>query len=352
MRNKMVVRLNAFKYDGIKETTKETICKDATPSISAETAGLGSINAVAVAGLKTGKAALKKLLPVSETRSYDVGLHLTVIQLYIQAKNFDMAIDILRKLFSHIETADSTDHEDVRYAPGLVALAVTLYRHLGRRKDVRTELARAASHWQKKSEPSSTTLLREAGIELLNSSNPSDLATAGAAFEKIASQNPNDKAATAGLVASFATSDYAKVEPYLSHLTPIDKLIAGVDVNALLEAGVPSFPVSESKQASKKRRLDDDAEADFGKPKNKKTKLPKNADPNVPPDPERWLPLRDRSTYKPKNKKGKKRVADSTQGGMPVSKQDEGETVPLVGGSTVKVEKMNPGKKGKRRGKN
>jgi signal recognition particle subunit SRP72 len=34
------------------------------------------------------------------------------------------------------------------------------------------------------------------------------------------------------------------------------------------------------------------------KKKKKKKRLPKNYDPNVPPDPERWLPKRERSTYR------------------------------------------------------
>lgn len=44
-------------------------------------------------------------------------------------------------------------------------------------------------------------------------------------------------------------------------------------------------------------------------------KLPKNYDPNVTPDPERWLPMRERSYYRGK-KKGKKKdqIGKGTQG--------------------------------------
>lgn len=41
--------------------------------------------------------------------------------------------------------------------------------------------------------------------------------------------------------------------------------------------------------------------------KKKKTKLPKNYDPNVIPDPERWLPKYERKGYK-KMKKHKKNI--------------------------------------------
>ena len=67
-------------------------------------------------------------------------------------------------------------------------------------------------------------------------------------------------------------------------------------------------------------------------------------------DPERWLPLRDRSSYRPKGKKGKKKAADLTQGGVV---KEEPESLELAGGAgTVKVEKSVPGKsKNKKKGK-
>lgn len=44
-------------------------------------------------------------------------------------------------------------------------------------------------------------------------------------------------------------------------------------------------------------------------------KLPKNYDPKATPDPERWLPIRERSYYRGK-KKGKKKeqIGKGTQG--------------------------------------
>ena len=48
-------------------------------------------------------------------------------------------------------------------------------------------------------------------------------------------------------------------------------------------------------------------------------------DPAKKADPERWLPIRDRSSYRPKGKKGKQRAAALTQGG-PVSEKVETES--------------------------
>ena len=70
-------------------------------------------------------------------------------------------------------------------------------------------------------------------------------------------------------------------------------------------------------------------------------------------DPERWLPLRDRSSYRPKGKKGKKKAMELTQGGVV---KEEGESLELAGGAgTVKVEKAagggGGGKAKKKKGK-
>lgn len=52
------------------------------------------------------------------------------------------------------------------------------------------------------------------------------------------------------------------------------------------------------------------------KKRKRKPRLPKNYDPNVPPDPERWLPRHERSAYKKKlNRKFKDRdIGRGTQG--------------------------------------
>lgn len=55
------------------------------------------------------------------------------------------------------------------------------------------------------------------------------------------------------------------------------------------------------------------------KKKRKRKKLPKNYDPNVDPDPERWLPRWQRSTYKKKKDKrakDKDKVGRGTQGAV------------------------------------
>ncbi|KAK7738435.1 Signal recognition particle subunit SRP72 [Diatrype stigma] len=375
-RNRYAIDLKIQKFNGVESSTSKLILEAPTPTASQEIAELGVISAAAHAHLETGKTALKEILPMLEKRPSDIGLLLTIIQLYVQTQNPGPALTLLETFLRRLEAATTPDHQDVRFAPGLVAVAVALYRLQGRQNAVRTELARASTHWRSKqakeaAASSSTSLLREAGVELLKSSNPKHHAIAGATFESLVAaaaksgdgsgsgSGSDDTTATAGLVASFATTDYAKIEPYLPSLTPVDRLTAGVDVQVLLDAGVASSSVRSTTAAdataataaapaaasggSKKRPADGEPNKTRRK---KKPRLPKDyveGGDNPKPDPERWLALRDRSTYRPKGKKGKRRALEATQGGLARGAVAE-ETLELVGGAgAVKVEKAGGG---------
>jgi signal recognition particle subunit SRP72 len=52
------------------------------------------------------------------------------------------------------------------------------------------------------------------------------------------------------------------------------------------------------------------------KKKKRKVRLPKNYNPNIAIDPERWIPLRERSYYKGKRNKKRNVVGKGTQGAV------------------------------------
>ncbi|KAI0425205.1 hypothetical protein F5Y09DRAFT_322298 [Xylaria sp. FL1042] len=345
-RNKYALDLQMQKFQGAESSTHHQILSASTPAALLDVAPLGVISAAARTEMGTGKAAIRKVLPILEKRPSDVGLLLTIIQLYIQTRSPGPALTLLETFLKRLETVTTIDYTDVRFSPGLVATAVALYRLHGRQNAIRAELAKASAHWRSKPDCPSTSLLREAGVELLRSSNPEDVAAAGATFEKLVAQPEQDVTATAGFVASFATRDYAKVEPYLEKLAPVDRLIGATDVEALIQGGVCQVAVTP---LSKKRAAAtvDEPEKEKSTKRRRKKRLPKDYEEGKQPDAERWLPLRDRSTYRPKGKKGKKRAQEATQGGV----VREEETLELVGGAgAVKVEKATGGKK-KKKGK-
>ena len=244
----------------------------------------------------------------------DVGLTMVIMQLYILTNNLTSAATVLDSLLKHLQASSSPKDQDVRFAPGLVAIVVSLYTLQGRKKQIKTELTKAATHWRHKSKPP-RSLLQAAGLALLNSSNQEDQAVAREIYSALHQQDHSSKASTAGYVAAHAFSTSSRAEE-AKGLTPTSRLVAGIDVSALEEAGVlqPRSNADAALAASRKRALD--AKPKPAKKRLRKSRLPKDYDPNKVPDPERWLPLRERSSYRPKGKKGRQKVATLTQGGV------------------------------------
>lgn len=338
-RNRYTIDLQSQKYDGVARSTSSIIAKSTLPTTSPFVNSLSVLNAAAHTKAGNEKASLNQILPLLEKRPNDVGLLLTIIQLYILTNNAGPAVTLLESFFKRLEESATPADLDVRFAPGLVALTVSLYRLSNRKAPIQTELGKAATHWRRKAK-TSASLLRAAGISLLNSSKHEDLSAAGEIFSSLRSQDPNDKIAIAGYVASYASTDYEKVKPDLEKLKPVNDLTRGIDAASLEEAGIPVLappPVLESKKRSAEAL---EKEKPAKKRKIPKGKMPKDFEEGKKMDPERWLPLRDRSTYRPKGKKGKKKAMDLTQGGV----VKEEESLELAGGAgTVKVEKAPQG---------
>ncbi|KAF7935289.1 uncharacterized protein EAE97_008196 [Botrytis byssoidea] len=343
-RNHYTVELQALKYEGVAKSTLKKILSSSSPSISPSINGLSVLNAAAHAEDKTGKAALKQTLSLFEKRPNDVGLILTIVQLYVSTDNPAPAIALLVAFFKRLEESTTPSDQDVRFAPGLVALLISLYRSTGQKTPIRPELERAASYWRQKSKPS-PSLFHAAGIYLLESSKPEDAKAAGAIFSSLRSQDPTDRVAIAGCIASYASSDFAQISSDIDTLTPIPKLISGINAEDLESSGIPTLtPKSTSApstESSKKRALDDKERENGNEDPTKKqktmgtrkSKLPKDFEEGKTMDPERWLPLKDRSSYRPKGKKGKKKALDATQGG--VVREDALEGVEASGSKVV-----------------
>jgi signal recognition particle subunit SRP72 len=268
-----------------------------------------------------------------------------VVQLYVSSGNTTSAITAMERSLRSLEESN----ESIRFNPGLLSVLVSLYQLEGRTVQIRTALAQAAAYWRTQPEPPAS-LLRAAAASLLHSEKRSDLATAGELFRGLQQQDANDRVAVAGYVASQATLDYAQIESQLGQLPAVSDLITDVDVSALESAGIAPSASSAAAAAAafagaRKRTA---ASADGANKRVRKSRLPKDFDPAKKPDPERWLPVRDRSSYRPKGKKGKQRAAALTQGGPVNEKAEESapqqQQKPAGGSSNAKKNK----KKGKR----
>ena len=106
-------------------------------------------------------------------------------------------------------------------------------------------------------------------------------------------------------------------------MPPFEALLENLDINELeAQFSMLSTKYTKTKLKTDESKLSKGVEkAEVTKKKKskkkKKIQLPKNYDPNVPIDPERWLPLRERSYYKDKRKKkGQSTIGKGTQGAV------------------------------------
>lgn len=305
------------------------------PTTSAHTNTMSVLNAAANAQSDLAKLGLKQILPLLEKRPKDIGLVMTIIQLYVLTNNHYSAVNVLESLIERLSQSNTPADQDIMFAPGLVALQVSLYTAQARKSQIKSTLAKAASYWRHRPRPP-VTLLQTAGVSLLDSEDLDHQSTARDIFDTLHAQEPTSNIATAGYVAAHAIISPDKVAAEADTLTPVARLIAGIDVAALEEAGVPALP--QAAATSRKRPLDEKPQPT--KKRFRKSKLPKDYDPSKPPDPERWLPLRDRSSYRPKGKKGRQKTADKTQGGVSSEKAAESKS---AGGEGVIKAAEKPG---------
>ena len=334
-----VISLLSQKTSGVASSTEKVIKASPSPSLSPAVNMAGVINAAAhTRNAESEKVALKEIVPLLEKRPTDVGLILTIAHLYILNNNHAAATHLLESFFKRLEQSGSASDLDVRFAPGLIASLVSLYTQQGRPGSAKTELARAAEYWRtphkSKTEAPSKSLMVAAGTALLDTHNPENSKAAGAIFQSLYEQDDEDRAAIAGLVAAQSIYDPSSIPAdLLAYLPEANRLVADVDAVALESAGVPTTTALVS-EARKRTIAPTKAVAPRSK-RLRKARMPKELDPNKKIDAERWLPMRDRTYYRPKGRKGKKRAEGLTQGG-PVAEEKRGGEVKKEGKKQVK----------------
>ena len=280
---------------------------------------MGVLYAAAKAKNDTGKSAIKQMLPLFEKRPHDVGLVMTVTQLYILTNNLDTATSLLESFLVRLERSAAPSDQDVRYSPGLMAVLVSLYARQNRLMQTKAELAKASTHWRRKpkSDGIPHALLSVAGSTLLEFPSDEDSQMAKQAFKAVHEQDDDDVLGIAGLLASSSRVG-ASSEQLASRLPPISKLTSGVEASSLESAGIARAETSLPTGGAGSKRVADSKPGPQKPKRMRKSRLPKNYDPEKKPDPERWLPLQERSSWRPKGKKkGKSAVSSmATQGGI------------------------------------
>ncbi|NXP82329.1 SRP72 protein, partial [Ramphastos sulfuratus] len=238
-------------------------------------------------------------------------IKLTMAQLKIAQGSVTKACMILRSI------------EELQHKPGMVSALVTMYSH---EEDIDSaiEVFTQAIQWYQQFQASQTrgtnpkspvhlSLIREAANFKLKHGRKKE---AISDLEELWKQNPKDVHTLAQLISAYSLVDPEKAKVLSKHLPSSDTMSLKVDVDALENSHGATYVRKKAGKLTGDNQQKEQGQGDVKKKKKKKKgKLPKNYDPKVTPDPERWLPMRERSYYRGR-KKGKKKdqVGKGTQG--------------------------------------
>uniref|UniRef100_A0A4W5S0G1 Signal recognition particle subunit SRP72 n=1 Tax=Hucho hucho TaxID=62062 RepID=A0A4W5S0G1_9TELE len=218
------------------------------------------------------------------------GIKLTMAQLYLTQGHVTKACDILRSI------------EDFKHKQGMISALVSMYSH---EEDIDSAIdvfSQAIQYYQSEQPGSSVhlALVREAADFKLKYGRKKEAITD---LEQLWKQNTNDIHTLAQLISAYSLVDQDKAKSLSKHLPSPESMSFNVDVDELENSHGANYV---RKKAAKESLFF--SCLCLGK-------LPKNYDPTANPDPERWLPMRERTYYRGR-KKGKKKeqVGKGTQG--------------------------------------
>ncbi|CAG8579690.1 12474_t:CDS:10, partial [Cetraspora pellucida] len=246
---------------------------------------------------------IQELQEFAKLKPESLSINFALIQLQLLQSNPTSALETLENYLSSIK--DNTE----KYRPGYVGLLVWLYEKVGKPENSVRALDQASTFWKSgvMSDESRSILKQTAAFKLKTSR----YHEAAQDYEQLVKDDPLDIQALAGLVASYSQYDVNLAEKYESSLPDISASME-IDIESL-EKVVPGVKKSYIKKADTKT-IEKQKRITPKKKKKRKPLLPKNYDPAVPPDPERWIPKRDRSYNKGKQRKGKQQLMKGSQG--------------------------------------
>lgn len=205
---------------------------------------------------------------------------------------------------------------DIQHMPATVATLVSLRERCGDIPAASTVLESAIQWWANsmlEENSKLNTIMHEAAAFKLKHGQQEE---AFQIYEELVNSYGSTQALV-GLVKAAAHVDVDKAESYAKRLKPLPGL-GVVNVGNLektsgaknAEGSHAVYPVEEVNVEAKKEK---------SKKRKRKPKYPKGfdpANPGPPPDPERWLPRRERSSYKPRRKDKRAAQARGSQGAV------------------------------------
>ncbi|XP_061542405.1 signal recognition particle subunit SRP72 [Phycodurus eques] len=230
-------------------------------------------------------------------------IKLTMAQLYLVQGHVTKACDVLRSI------------EEFKHKAGMVSALVSMYSHEEDIDGAIDVFRQTIQHYQSE-QPGSTAhlaLMREAANFKLKYGRKKE---AICDLEQLWTQNPKDIHTLAQLISAYSLVDTDKAKSLSKHLPSADTMSFKVDVDELENSHGATYVRKKAAKVTGENLPKEEGQRDLKKKKKKKkAKLPKNCDPKSTPDPERWLPMKERAYYRGK-KKGKKKeqIGKGTQG--------------------------------------
>ncbi|RDX62095.1 Signal recognition particle subunit SRP72, partial [Mucuna pruriens] len=223
----------------------------------------------------------------------------------------------------HIAADSLAKITDIQHLPATVATLVSLKERAGDIDGAAAVLDAATKWWSNAMTEDNklNIIMQEAASFKLRHGREEDAAKL---YEELVKSQGSIEALV-GLVTTVARMDVVKAELYEKQLKTLPGL-KGIDVDSLertsgvKQVEAPRVSVPETYEEAKNKTK-------TKKKRKRKPRYPKGfdpANPGPPPDPERWLPKRERSTYRPKRKDKRAAQVRGSQGAVVRDKHDAG----------------------------
>ena len=228
-------------------------------------------------------------------------IYTTLAQLYLAQNNVSTVCQVL------LQFPERSNHL------GVVSVLVSMLMSLGQVETASRVFDEAVVWWSRPPETNTTVrvsrlLMLESAKFKLQHGSPED---AVPLLEKLLVLNPSDMTVLALLISAYSRFSPLKAEE-TSKLLP---KYGGALVDIATLEKMPGIKLQRKVvQKADVKLLDIERKKKETRKKKRKARLPKQFDPSVPVDPERWLPLKERSYYRRGRKKGFTSVGRGTQG--------------------------------------
>ncbi|XVE92234.1 hypothetical protein REPUB_Repub01dG0079400 [Reevesia pubescens] len=225
---------------------------------------------------------------------------------------------------------------DIQHMPATVATLVALKERAGDINGAAAVLDSAIKWWKTAmtEDDHLSVIMQEAASFKLRHGKDEDAAHL---YEELVKSHGSIEALV-GLITTVARVNVDKAEAYEKQLKPLPGL-KGVDVDGLEKTsgakhveGAPHGGLAEAQEEGKTKEK-------LKKKRKRKPRYPKGfdpANPGPPPDPERWLPKRERSSYRPKRKDKRAAQVRGSQGAVVREKSEASSSATNSNSSNLK----------------